>query len=68
MTEWIRRPVSVDGHQVMTFTAGNGPHTLLMVHGGPGCPSRYLRDSHEGLVDRGMRVVTERRTPSARRP
>ena len=58
MTEWTRRPVDVDGHQVMTFSAGDGPRTLLMVHGGPGCPSRYLRDSHERLVEHGLRVVT----------
>lgn len=58
MTDWTRRPVDVDGHQVMTFTAGNGPRTLLMVHGGPGCPSRYLRASHEDLVEQGLRLVT----------
>lgn len=58
MIEWTRRPVDVAGHQVMTYTAGTGPLTLLMVHGGPGCPSRYLRDSHKGLVARGIRLVT----------
>jgi proline iminopeptidase len=56
--EWIRKSVPVSGHDIMTFSAGSGPHTLLMVHGGPGCPSRYLRDSHEGLVERGFRLVT----------
>ena len=58
MIDWTRQPVGVDGHQVMTFSAGAGPRTLLMVHGGPGCPSRYLRDSHEDLVAHGVRVVT----------
>lgn len=58
MADWIRLPVEVGAHQVMTFTAGQGPRTLLMVHGGPGCPSRYLRDSHEALVDLGVRLVT----------
>ncbi len=58
MTEWTRQPVDVGGHQVMTYTVGIGPRTLLMVHGGPGCPSRYLRDSHEALVARGVRLVT----------
>lgn len=58
MTDWTRRPVDVGDHQVMTFTAGTGPRTLLMVHGGPGCPSRYLRDSHEGLIEHGVRLVT----------
>jgi proline iminopeptidase len=56
--EWVRRRVDIDGHQVVTFTAGSGPRTVLMVHGGPGCPSRYLRDSHAALVDRGLRLVT----------
>lgn len=55
---WTRRPVDVDGHQVMTFTAGTGPRTVLLVHGDPGCPSRYLRDSHAALVDRGFKLVT----------
>ena len=58
MTEWIRQPVTVDSHQVMTFTAGSGPRTVLLVHGGPGCPSRYLRDSHEALVGHGITLVT----------
>lgn len=56
--EWVRRAVDVDGQRVMTFTAGAGPRTVLLVHGGPGCPSRYLRDSHEALLDRGLRLVT----------
>lgn len=56
--EWVRRAVDVDGHKVMTFTLGEGPRTVLLVHGGPGCPSRYLRDSHGALVDRGLRLVT----------
>lgn len=58
MTEWTRQSVDVGGHQVMTYTTGAGSRTLLMVHGGPGCPSRYLRDSHRDLVERGVRVVT----------
>ena len=56
--EWARRAVDVDGHRVMTYALGAGPRTGLLVHGGPGCPSRYLRDSHEALVDRGLRLVT----------
>ena len=58
MAEWTRRAVAVDGHQVMTYSLGAGPRTLLMVHGGPGWPSRYLRDSHEALVEAGLRLVT----------
>lgn len=56
--DWVRRAIAVDEHRVMTFTAGAGPRTVLLVHGGPGCPSRYLRDSHEALADRGLRLVT----------
>lgn len=58
MQTWTRNTVNVDGHRVTTFTAGDGPRTLLMAHGGPGCPSRYLRDSHQTLTDRGLRLVT----------
>jgi len=42
----------------MAFTAGSGPRTVLLIHGGPGCPSRYLRDGHQSLVDHGLRLVT----------
>lgn len=55
---WTRVRVRVDGYDVMTFSLGQGPRTLLMVHGGPGCPSRYLRDSHEPLATDGLRLVT----------
>jgi len=58
MIEWTRRPVGVGGHHVMTFAAGAGPRTVLMVHGGPGCPSRYLRESHEALIEHGLKLVT----------
>jgi len=56
--QWARRAVDVDGYRVMTYSLGAGPRTVLLVHGGPGCPSRYLRDSHEALADRGLRLVT----------
>lgn len=59
MTEWVRHNIDVDGHAVMTYSAGAvGDRTLLLVHGGPGCPSRYLRDSHEALAAGGIRLVT----------
>lgn len=58
MAEWTRRRVAVNGHQVMTYSAGSGPRTLMLVHGGPGCPSRYLRDSHAALLQPGLRLVT----------
>lgn len=34
MAEWTCQAVGVAGHQVMTFSAGEGPRTLLLVHGG----------------------------------
>lgn len=58
MAEWSRQAVAVAGYQVMTFSSGTGPRTMLLVHGGPGCPSRYLRDSHEALLQPGLRLVT----------
>lgn len=58
MSTWERRPLRIHGHEVMTFTLGDGPRTLLLAHGGPGCPSRYLRDSHEALATDGWRLVT----------
>lgn len=56
--DWVRKPLMISGRRVMTYSAGAGPCTLLMVHGGPGCPSRYLRDGHQGLVAHGIRLVT----------
>ncbi len=38
MAEGTRQAVGVAGHQVMTFSAGEGPRTLLLVHGGAGLP------------------------------
>lgn len=58
MRTWERRALRVDGHTVMTFSLGDGPRTLMLVHGGPGCPSLYLRDSHEALASAGWRLVT----------
>ena len=58
MRTWERRALSIHGHEVMTYSLGEGPNTLLMVHGGPGCPSMYLRDSHEALATEGWRLVT----------
>lgn len=55
---WARERIKVSGHDVMTYSAGSGEHTLLLIHGGPGCPSRYLRDSHAFLIQEGVRLVT----------
>lgn len=58
MRTWERRALTIHGHDVMTFSLGEGPKTLLLVHGGPGCPSLYLRESHEALATQGWRLVT----------
>ena len=50
--------VDVGGHQVTTFSDGTGDEVVLLIHGGPGCPSDYLRESHAPLVAQGFRVVT----------
>lgn len=56
--EWKRKKLTVSGHEIMTYSTGAGSQTLVLVHGGPGRPSRYLRDSHELLAARGFRLVT----------
>lgn len=53
-----RLRIKVHGHEVMTYSFGTGEKVLMLVHGGPGCPSNYLRDSHAHLVDQGFRIVT----------
>lgn len=54
----IKIKIKVDGYEVMTYSYGNSDNVLLLVHGGPGCPSNYLQDSHKHFVDLGYRVVT----------
>lgn len=50
--------IDVDGYKVMIYTAGEGDNTLLLLHGGPGVPCNYLRDSHHLYADKGYKVVT----------
>lgn len=56
--DWTRERIKVSGYNVMTYSIGAGERTLLLIHGGPGCPSRYLRDSHAALAQNGLRLVT----------
>lgn len=56
--QWQRQPIEVEGHRLMTYSLGSGPQVLLLVHGGPGCPSAYLRESHHALAQPGRRLVT----------
>ena len=53
-----RIPLKYRGSQIMTYSMGEGPETLLMLSGGPGCPSNFLRDTHFEYVDQGFKVVT----------
>lgn len=50
METMTRNTLKSNGREVMTFSQGVGPRTLLLVHRCPGCPSLYLRDSHEALA------------------
>ncbi|MEE1920801.1 proline iminopeptidase-family hydrolase [Pseudomonas sp. 148P] len=50
--------VSVDGHNLVAYSYGEGDEVLLLLNGGPGLPCDYLRDAHAWLKDKGYRVVT----------
>ena len=58
MNKFERKEVLYKGHKIMTYTFGDGPETLLLVSGGPGCPCNFLRDTHENYTKMGLRVVT----------
>lgn len=49
--------VSVDGHNLVVYSFGEGDEVLLCLNGGPGLPCDYLRDAHAWLKDKGIRVV-----------
>ncbi|RIK93203.1 MAG: proline iminopeptidase [Proteobacteria bacterium] len=51
------RKVAVEGGSVVTYSYGKGDETLLLLQGGPGCPSMYVRDMHANAADLGYRVV-----------
>lgn len=50
--------IDLGGHVVTAFSEGTSEDVVLLIHGGPGCPSDYLRESHAPLVAQGFRVVT----------
>lgn len=58
MDKFKRKEITYKGHKVMTYSFGDGPETLLLVSGGPGCPCNFLRDTHEIYTKMGFRVVT----------
>lgn len=54
-----KNKIKVLKYEVMTYSYGNeGDDVLLLLHGGPGCPSDYLQDSHKQFSNHGYRVVT----------
>jgi proline iminopeptidase len=52
------KPVSIDEHEVVTYSWGTGKETIFLLSGGPGLPCRYLVEPHLRLVDAGYRVVS----------
>lgn len=52
-----RKSIEVDGHEVVTYSFGDGTDTLLCLNGGPGLPCDYLREAHSCFADEGFRVV-----------
>lgn len=50
--------VTVDGHEVVTYSWGEGEEVVFLLSGGPGLPCRYLVEPHLRLVDAGYRVVS----------
>ena len=59
MVFYSRQPISYKGYQLMSYQAGKDSNeALLILHGGPGVPCNYLRDTHlEVYSKKGFRVV-----------
>ncbi len=53
-----RIPVRVGEHTVTAFSEGAGDDAILVVHGGPGVSSPYVRDAHLRYAEEGYRVVS----------
>ena len=51
------RRVAVHGHEVVTYSFGEGEDVVLLINGGPGMPCDYIRDSHSLVAERGFRVI-----------
>lgn len=52
------RRVKIDGHEVVTYSWGDGDEIVFLLSGGPGLPCRYVVEPHLRLVDAGYRVVS----------
>jgi proline iminopeptidase len=57
MNAFKTQRVSVLGHELATYSAGQADDVVLLLNGGPGLPCDYLRDPHLRLVEAGFRVV-----------
>jgi len=53
-----KQKIKYRDHEIMTFHAGEGDEGLLLLSGGPGCPSNFLQDSHGLYANNGLKVVT----------
>lgn len=57
-TKMRRYQIDMNGHKVMTYQCGEGDEALLLISGGPGCPSDCFHDTHDRYADLGFKVVT----------
>lgn len=58
LNKMVKKQVTVQGHKVMTYHCGEGDEALLLVSGGPGCPSDCFHDTHDRYANLGLQVVT----------
>ncbi|RYE78955.1 MAG: proline iminopeptidase, partial [Hyphomicrobiales bacterium] len=59
MTPDETRTIEVAGHEIVTYSFGEGDDVVLLLNGGPGLPCDYLRDSHACLVDEACMRIAE---------
>ncbi|GBQ70340.1 putative hydrolase [Ameyamaea chiangmaiensis NBRC 103196] len=58
MTDATQHTLSFRGHTRTLYSYGQGDRVVLLLNGGPGLPSLYLREPHRFLVEQGFRVVS----------
>lgn len=54
----IKKSIQFRNHNIMTYQWGEGDEVLLLISGGPGCPSDCFHDTHDRYADLGFKVVT----------
>jgi len=57
-TKMVKQPINIQGHNIMTFHCGEGDEGLLLLSGGPGCPSNFFHTTHDHYADFGLKVIT----------